>query len=280
MEDRPIRGLACPQRAGSSLRIHRSRQASNRASPLRHVLNSRESYCSSRRPSQSLRPDEIQRREGQVPSPRHPQIAQAISFSKKYLNRSLRESRFCISHSQTSRIDQPAFRRDLLTLRSLKRLPSSLARQNSMRLFGSLASLHVAFLCLCQKQPWTRIILRNREKTRSGLPGRSFTCNRYRKPIECTIRRTINSGPVSVPLMRAILSLRPCRVSVSTIWSMMPPPDPPTKPFWVLQPPNPTPHPKPPPHAAAALPSTAHLHTDAPADAADSGPHPTAATTR
>jgi hypothetical protein len=52
--------------------------------------------------------------------------------------------------------------------------------------------------CVCQKQPWTKIIFLRAQKTRSGVPGRSRLCRRYRKPMACTNLLTAISGRVFV----------------------------------------------------------------------------------
>src|SRR5262249_8086403 len=57
----------------------------------------------------------------------------------------------------------------------------------------------------CHQQPFTKMTLRRALKTRSGLPGRSETCNRYRNPAACSRRRTTHSGLVSFPLIARIV---------------------------------------------------------------------------
>ena len=71
--------------------------------------------------------------------------------------------------------------------------------------------------CECQKQPWTKIILRRDGSTMSGLPGRSLRCRRKRYPIRCTIDRTINSGLVSRDPIRDMLNDRCAEECTSVI---------------------------------------------------------------
>jgi hypothetical protein len=59
--------------------------------------------------------------------------------------------------------------------------------------------------CICQKQPLTLIIFRNRGNTRSGVPGSERTCKRYRYPREWTSRRTASSGVVFFDLTAAMM---------------------------------------------------------------------------
>lgn len=68
----------------------------------------------------------------------------------------------------------------------------------------------------CQKQPWTNTHAPIAGNTRSGLPGRSRRCSRYRRPSRCRNRLTSSSGEVSWLRIRRIFSLRRSGVSVST----------------------------------------------------------------
>lgn len=72
---------------------------------------------------------------------------------------------------------------------------SNFGIQYSVLLPGVVARLQPA--CLCQKQPCTNIARRCRGSTTSGVPGRSFLCNRKRYPSACNARRTAISGEVS-----------------------------------------------------------------------------------
>lgn len=70
-------------------------------------------------------------------------------------------------------------------------------------------------LCRCQKQPWTKRATRYIGKMRSGLPGRSGLCRRYRSPCRCIQERTTISGFVSRPRIPAIMRLRVRRSTMS-----------------------------------------------------------------
>lgn len=99
-----------------------------------------------------------------------------------------------ISHCQTVRTRQPAVRKTLTDSASRSRLRTILRVQNPTLLLGNRP---FAQPCPCQKQPCTNTTVRCLASTISGRPGKSFRCNRNRKPSECNSRRTSNSGPVS-----------------------------------------------------------------------------------
>lgn len=56
-----------------------------------------------------------------------------------------------------------------------------------------------------------------RGSTTSGLPGKSRRQSRKRYPSECSRRRTINSGPVSRPLIARMFSEREAAKPVSLL---------------------------------------------------------------
>lgn len=111
-----------------------------------------------------------------------------------------------VSHSQTTCTRHPSATKAATFRSSRRALPSSLLRQNSRRVFGSRFALQPS--CRCQKQPCTKTTFRRDRNTRSGRPGKSFACSRYRYPIPCTRRRTSNSGLVSFERILLINSLR------------------------------------------------------------------------
>lgn len=138
-----------------------------------------------------------------------PSINQAIMLSIKVSVVS-----FCIlrmAHSHMISTLQP----DWLSLSdwfaSLVLFPSIFAFQKSVRVFGSLKYRQ---LCPCQKQPWIKMAARYFGRIRSGLPGRSLTCMRKRRPRACRAFLMIISGAVFLPL---ILDIMRDRVSASII---------------------------------------------------------------
>ena len=120
-----------------------------------------------------------------------------------------------VSHSQITSGIHPITCNWLMTLRSRAALPSNLRRQNSARVAGSVAYWHPG--CRCQKQPWTKITVRNLGSTRSGQPGSFDTCKRYLNPRACRYRRTRSSGFVSAGPIAAIIRERVLASTTSTI---------------------------------------------------------------
>lgn len=104
-------------------------------------------------------------------------------------------------HSQTIRTRRPTSRSARTALSSRNCVASSLLFQNAARVFGNIEFAHP---CECQKQPCTKIAVRCFGKTISGFPGKSFLCNRNRKPFRCNQLRTNISGFVFLPLIAAI----------------------------------------------------------------------------
>lgn len=115
-----------------------------------------------------------------------------------------------IWHSQITIALQPSD--SILEIFSLSRstFPLIFIRQKSGLVFGHLNFLHS---CPCQKQPWTNMAVLYFGRTMSGLPGKSLTCRRYRKPALCRAVRTNNSGLVS---LHRILDIIRERVALST----------------------------------------------------------------
>lgn len=111
-----------------------------------------------------------------------------------------------VSHPQIVRHRHPAFRRAATFLLSLATFNSNLRIQNSTLLFGIPAYRHP--WCRCQKQPCTKTTVRYFGRTISGFPGNSLQCKRYRNPRACKYFRTVNSGAVCSPRIRAISQLR------------------------------------------------------------------------
>jgi len=106
---------------------------------------------------------------------------------------------------------QPKSSRATVFAESLRRFRSIFVRQYSALAFGARAPR--AQSCPCQKHPLTKMSLCSPGKTRSGFPGRSSRCNRKRKPMPWTSRRTINSGAVSLPFTARMIWLRCSGVS-------------------------------------------------------------------
>ena len=82
------------------------------------------------------------------------------------------------SHSQMTRIFQPISSSFARFFWSRRALPFSLGCQKSRLELGSVALRQPGSSCWCQKQPCTNITFRRPANTMSGVPGRSFLCNR------------------------------------------------------------------------------------------------------
>ena len=93
----------------------------------------------------------------------------------------------------------PSLSRVCCALTSRSTFFANFGSQKSSLLLGVYAYLQPG--CLCQKQPWTNRHNRCLENTKSGFPGRSFLCRRYRSPISWHTDRTTNSGCVFLPLI-------------------------------------------------------------------------------
>ena len=117
-------------------------------------------------------------------------------------------------HCHNTRTSQPKRLSSARFFLSLLRFSWNFVVQNSLLVFGN--DLPWRQLCLCQKQPLTKTTFRKRRKTRSGVPGNSLTCKRYRYPRLCAIFRTAYSGRVSFALMRLISALRFSGLIMST----------------------------------------------------------------
>lgn|SRR6185503_18823897 len=90
--------------------------------------------------------------------------------------------------------------------RSLALLRSRLLDQYSALVTGRLFPRRQ--LCLCQKQPCTKITFRCETRTMSGLPGNFAEYRAYLNPIEWIRQRTFISGLVSLPLTARMQSER------------------------------------------------------------------------
>lgn len=121
---------------------------------------------------------------------------------------------FLNPHSHISNTRQPDSSNCFLTSASRSLLEESLADQNSGLVRGVVAYRQP--VCLCQKQPWTKMQSLYFGRTISGLPGRFVTCNLYRNPWENRTSRTISSGRVFFPLIPAIILERVVESTTST----------------------------------------------------------------
>lgn len=119
-----------------------------------------------------------------------------------------------VSHCQTVSTPQPRSLRALSFWRSRSRFRSNFGPQKSSLDLGGRPLEHP---WACQKQPWTKITFRRPGRTISGLPGRFFRWSRNRYPNRWSIRLTINSGEVCLPLIRDISALRLWGLRLSTI---------------------------------------------------------------
>ena len=116
-------------------------------------------------------------------------------------------------HSQTMSTRQPWRRRRRRCFRSFVTFRANFSAQNLRWVLWVDAILHP--LCRCQKQPWTRTTALYLGRTMSGLPGREDTLSRKRYPAQCRRLRTLRSGPVFLPRILDMRSLRSEMVNVS-----------------------------------------------------------------
>ena len=119
-----------------------------------------------------------------------------------------------VSHSQITSVCHPMASRLARCSASRSTFRLSFASQYPLFDPGSRPSGHPG--CWCQKQPCTKIALRRGPNTRSGFPGRSFRCSRYRYPIPWTSFRTASSGFIPLLLILRMFSERRSVVSLST----------------------------------------------------------------
>lgn len=110
-----------------------------------------------------------------------------------------------IAHCQTTTLLQPALARASSAFKSRVALASTFARQNSVRVAGNLYRWQS---CPCQKQPCTKITVRQRDSTTSGEPGKRRTDVLNRNPARWSKLRTVRSGDVSRWRTLAIRTLR------------------------------------------------------------------------
>src|SRR5208283_3588501 len=118
-----------------------------------------------------------------TPGPRRPNCCRLVSrTSIHFVSRSrserinLRRSlgRSQVSHSHTYSTVHPFSRRSFMLRASLATFALNFASQKARFACGVYAYLHP--LCLCQKQPFTKIAVPYFGMTISGLPGRSRRC--------------------------------------------------------------------------------------------------------
>ena len=128
-----------------------------------------------------------------------------------------RRSRPRSAHSQTSATRHSFCRSAALFLISRSRFASIFWRQKSRRVAGRRKRWQS---WPCQKHPFAKIAARYFGKARSGLPGRSFTCNRNRKPFRCKALRNSSSGLVFFPRIPAIIRLRTAGSTMSAIYHL------------------------------------------------------------
>lgn len=149
--------------------------------------------------------------------PSHPGFARVGLINQGYLEsvpptnseiRRYRRSGVLVQHSHTLNTRHPCFRSFRMLRLSRCTFPLRFVCQNS----AFVAGINLPYLqrCMCQKQPWTKIIDLCFGSTMSGRPGKSRTCNLYLNPSECSRRLTIISGRVSLPRICDMLKLR-CR---------------------------------------------------------------------
>ena len=120
-----------------------------------------------------------------------------------------------ISHSQTVSTFQPNAASASLCSRSRIRVRVSFGSQYSRFDFGRPAIGQSGSGCQCQKQPFTNITARWRDRVRSGTPGRSRRCSLKRNPARCIIDLTSLSGFISRDRIRDIHQERSVELRLS-----------------------------------------------------------------
>jgi hypothetical protein len=108
------------------------------------------------------------------------------------------------AHSHMTNGVQPAASNPSMLSRSRRRLRSSFGSQKLRFVAGRFDLAHP---CPCQKQPCTKMAMRKRGNTISGLPGKFRACRRKRKPARKSARLTCSSGDVSRPRIAAMFRL-------------------------------------------------------------------------
>lgn len=111
-----------------------------------------------------------------------------------------------VSHSHITSALQPRFVMSTIFNASRSTFRLNLARHISTFVLGRVAFGQPRWRC--QKQPCTNTAIRYFGKTKSGAPGRSRRCNRYRYPKEKTSFLTIISGVVFLLFTALMISLR------------------------------------------------------------------------
>lgn len=103
------------------------------------------------------------------------------------------------SHCQITITRHPIFSNKEKVILSRSTFPYIFLLQNSRLVSGIVAYLQSE--CPCQKHPLMNMTVLYFGRTMSGLPGKSFRCNRKRKPFANKKRRTKTSGLVFLLLM-------------------------------------------------------------------------------
>lgn len=114
-----------------------------------------------------------------------------VKYSRQNMVAISRRQHFLSSHSHTVRTFHPISVSNWEFNLSLSAFLSILGRQYSWLEEGQT---NLGQLCLCQKQPFTKITVLYLGNTISGHPGRVRTFFRYRNPFENKYFRTISSG--------------------------------------------------------------------------------------
>ena len=122
-------------------------------------------------------------------------------------------SHFLVWHSHMVITFQPSSSSARTFFLSLFLFVSSFSVQKRTLLFGRC--FPYLQLCLCQKQPWTKMQVRCFCKTISGLPGRSRRCNLNLNPLLCRYFLTRISGLVSFGPIPDIIRLLTSLLTIS-----------------------------------------------------------------
>ncbi len=122
------------------------------------------------------------------------------------------------SHCHTMITRQPRFLNSFCLSLSRSMFWLNFSFQNSTLVDGVVEYLQ--FVCLCQKQPCTKITVRCFGNTISGVPGSSFTWILNLYPNRCSRERIFFSGLVFFPRTLPIISDRFFLETVSVIWKI------------------------------------------------------------
>ena len=124
------------------------------------------------------------------------------------------------AHSQTIATRHPSSSSFCRLFRSRTALPSSFVFQYCACDVGVVAKRQPG--CLCQKQPCTKHTAWYFRKTKSGVPGRPLSCNRYRNRRRYIARRRSSSGPLFFARILDIVRDRVSRSIMSRTNSHLP----------------------------------------------------------